>query len=256
MGGGSDSGRPERRRVDTAAKAAFLAAIRDGAPRDEAAERAGFTSEAFYYQRKRDPVFRLAWIFARDLSAADERSAAATATLTYEAGQVRIVPNANRILQRRPVRRRIFDERRKRLFLDHFAGTADLEESAAVAGVAKSTVVQHRLKDPDFAAACEAALAIGYALLEGEAVRQRLEAQQKLREGLCPTGEIAQEFERVMRLLARYERKGGRIGFREVAAGQERRWTFDEAIDWLDRKLQALGVRRGIIPPSAADDLE
>lgn len=256
MGGGSDSHKPGGRRVDVAAKEAFLAAIRDGAPREEAAGRAGFTANAFFYHRKRDPVFRLAWTFAHELSAADERSATASAKLHYEAGEVRIVPNANRLLQRRPVRRRHFDETRKRLFLDHFAGTADLEEAAAVAGVGKSTVVQHRLKDPDFGAACEAALAIAYALLEGEAVRQRLEAQRKLREGLCPTGEIAQEFERVMRLLARYERKNGRIGVREVAEGRERRWTFDEAIDWLDKKLQALGVRRGILPPPAADGPE
>lgn len=248
MGGNSDSRAP-RRRVDSAAKEAFLAALRGGARRGEAAKQAGFASQAFYYARKRDPVFRLAWRWALELSAADERSAFATATLSYEAGEVRIVPNRNRPLQRRPVRRRLFDDERKRLFLEHLAGTADAHEAAAVAGVGYSTVTQHRLKDSEFAAAWDEALPHAYALLETEAVRQRLEAQRNLREGLCPTGEVSKEFERVLRLLDRYDRRSGRLGVREVRPGRERRWTFDEAIEWLDGKLQALGHRRGLLPP-------
>ena len=255
MGGKSDSG-PRRRRVDAAAKEAFLAALRGGAPRDRAAKQAGFTAEAFYYARRRDPSFRLAWLWALELSAADERSAFATAQLSYEAGEVRIVPNRNRPLQRRPIRRRLFDDARKRLFLAHLAGTADAHEAAAVAGIGYSTAAQHRLKDSEFAAAWDGILPHAYALLETEAVRQRLEAQRKLREGLCPTGEVAKEFERVMRLLDRYDRRNGRVGVREVAPGRERRWTFDEAIDWLDRKLQALGLRHGLIPPPDGDSRE
>jgi len=242
MSGTCDSGRA-RRRVDTGAKEAFLAALRDGVPRDEAARRAGFTSEAFYYARKRDGVFRFAWMWALELSAADERGAFAAAAAD---GDEVIAPNANRLLQRRRVRRRRFDDRRKRVFLDHFAGTADAHAAAAAAGVGYSTVVQHRLKDAGFARGWDEALAVAYAALEAEAVRQRLDAQRNLREGLCPTGEITQEFDRVVRLLARYERRDGRIGMRAPGRGHERRWTFDEAIDALDRKLRALGARSGV----------
>ena len=256
MSGTGDS-RPPRRRLEMAAREAFLAALRDGVPRDEAARQAGFTAEAFYYARKRDGVFRLAWLWALELSAADERAAFAGRGLDEDET---IAPNANRRLQRRRVRRRRFDDKRKRIFLDHFAGTADAHAAAAAAGVGYSTVVQHRLKDAEFAAGWDEALAVAYAALEAEALRQRLEAQRNLREGLCPKGEMAQEFERILQLLARYERRNGGIGLRGVGEGRERRWTFDEAIAELDRKLRAMGARHGIeaepIEPPQGRDAE
>jgi hypothetical protein len=241
--GGSDSDRG-RRRVDEVAKARFLEALRASLPRDEAAQQAGFTATAFYYVRERDAVFRHAWLWALELSAIDARArrAAAAPPLSDAA----IAPNANRRLQLRVERRRRFDDARKQIFLDHFAGTADGHAAAAAAGVGYSTVLQHRRKDPDFAARWDEALAVAYANLEAEAVRQRLEAQQRIRDGLCPTGEMSKEFDRTMQLLARYRRPGGRVGFREVGPGRERRWSFEEAIVELDRSLRALGVRHGI----------
>lgn len=252
--GGDDSEQPTQRRIDGTAKAAFLAALRTGLKRDDAAAHAGFTATAFYYARRRDRVFDLACAWAMDLSAADERSARAAADpLAAIPGDVAIAPNSNRALQARPVRRPLFDDRRKRIFLDHFAGTADAHAAAAAAGVAYVTVTQHRRKDAEFAVAWDEALAVAYAALEAEVVRQRLDAQRNFRDGLCPTGEIATEFERVMKLLARYDRGGGRIGLRQIGQGGEKRATFDEAIEWLDRKLEALGVRRNLLPPPSDD---
>jgi hypothetical protein len=245
--------RPDKKRVEGAAKRDFLAGLRAGLKRDDAARQAGFTANAFYYARRADPVFALAWAWAVDLSAADAYAARTAAALPATApGEARIAPNSNRVLQLRPVRRASFDDRRKRIFLDHFAGTADAHQAAEAAGVAYSTVLAHRRNDPDFAAGWDEALAVAYAALEAEAVRQRLEAQRDLREGLCPKGEIPREFDRVVRLLARYERKDGRIGMRGRGRGGEQRWSFDEAIALLDRKLRALGVRRGVVPPDAA----
>ncbi|HEV7660374.1 MAG TPA: hypothetical protein VGO55_11065 [Allosphingosinicella sp.] len=242
--------RPGKTRVDAAAKRDFLAGLRAGLKRDGAAKRAGFTANAFYYARRGDPVFALAWAWAVDLSAADAH-AARIAAAPFDPDEAVIAPNAGRRLQLRPIRRALFDARRKRIYLDHFAATADARAAAAAAGVSPCTVSAHRRSDPEFAAAEADALAIAYASLEAEAVRQRLEAQRNLREGLCPTGEIAQEFDRVIRLLARYERKSGRIGLRTPGVGRERRMSFDDAIALLDRKLRALGVRRGLIPPAA-----
>ena len=250
--GGSDSRRAPRRRVDAAAKQAFANGLRAGLKRDDAARAAGFTANAFYYAGTRDPLFASACRWAMDLSAADERSARAAAA-PLEGRNFAPVPNANRRLQARPVRRPRFDDRRRRIFLDHFAGTADLRQAARAAGVAPCTVNQHRRADAAFAAACEEALGHAYATLEAEAVRQRLEAQRNLREGLCPTGEVAQEFDRVLKLLARYERKNGRVGTRTLAPGRERRWTFDDAIEALDKKLSALGIRRNLLPPPQSD---
>lgn len=244
MGTSGDSERRKRRRVETEAKALFLAGLRKGLPRDEAAAAAGFTSAAFYYARARDAVFHWAWLWANELSAADEHAARA-ARAAPTPGMV-IVPNANRRLQGQRTRRRRFDDDRKRIFLDHFAGTADAHAAAEAAGVGHSTVIQHRRKDAEFAAAWDEALAVAYAQLEAEAVRQRLEAQRNLRDGIVPVGEMPREFDRVLQLLARYRRPDGRIGLREVGPGRERRWSFDEAIVALDAKLRALGARHGI----------
>ena len=248
MSGGSDSGRPGRRLIDAGAKAGFVADLRAGVSRDEAARRAGFSAEAFYGARKRDALFRSAWIWALELSAVDEREAQRAAALAAAARGDPIAANNLRPLQRRRMRGIKFTGARKRAFLDHYAGTADAFASADAAGIHYSTFHKHYRSDPDFAAACGEALAVAYAQLEAEAVRQRLEAQRDMREGISPKGEMPREFDRVMRLLARYDRKDGSIGLRRVSRGRERRWTFDEAIALLDKKLRALGARHDVAP--------
>ena len=76
MGGGSDSG--PRRLINSAAKARLLAGLRAGGSRESAAAGAGFPLKSFYGARRRDPVFRLGWIWALELSAADEQAALRT----------------------------------------------------------------------------------------------------------------------------------------------------------------------------------
>jgi len=241
--------RRARRAIATAAKADFVAALRAGTCRDQAAAAAGHTPDGFYYARRKDPLFALAWAWARELSGADQHAAARAAAARLPSPDCDIAPNANRILQRRPRRRMHFDDRRKRLFLDYFAGTADAYAAADHAGVSYSAVTAHHRKDAAFAAAWDEALAIAYALLEAEAVRQRLEAQKRLRELPSPTGEMAQEFDRVIKLLSRYHRRnGGAPAMRRVGAGRERAWSFDEAMYALEKKLNALGIRRGLLP--------
>jgi hypothetical protein len=243
MGGGIESGRTPKRRIDDEAKACFLKGLRAGLGRDAAAKAAGFSSTAFYYARDRDPVFALAYAWAVDLSAADAHAARAVAALP---GTGQITPTGGRRLQRRTIRRARFDDRRKRLFLDHFAGTADARAACVAAGICYSTYTQHRRKDPEFAAGCAEALAIAYADMEAESVRTRLEAQRNLRDGICPAGEAAKEFDRQMKLLERHERKGGGIGVRSVAHGGQQRASFQDFLAAADRKLRALGARHGI----------
>jgi hypothetical protein len=255
MGRTSESG---RRGIDAEAKARFLQALRAGLARDSAAQAAGFTANAFYHARNRDPVFALGWRWAQDLSAADAHAARAAAALP---GTGEIAPTGGRRLQRRPVRRARFDDRRKRIFLDHYAGTADSSAACAAAGIAPSTFTQHRRKDPEFATACAEALAIAYADLEAESLRARREAQRDLRDGICPAGEAAKEFERQMKLLERYDRKHGGVGMREVGPGGHRRADFWDFIAAADAKLRALGARHGVNaepvrPPRAAPDGE
>jgi len=235
-----DSQAPRKRRVDAAAKAAFVAALRGGARRHAAAKAAGFSANAFYHARESDPAFALAWRFALELSAIDARAT------PPPPGSAPIAANANRPLQARGERRRRFDDDRKRIFLDYFAGTADANAACAAAGISYSAYTAHYRKDPEFRAACDEALAVAVAGLEAEAVRQRVEAQRNLREGLCPAGEISKEFDRVMQLLARYDRRDRRYGRRERHYGRLKRWSFEEAIVALDKYLRALGARHGI----------
>jgi hypothetical protein len=246
----NESGRAPRRRIDAAAKACFLEGLRAGLKRDEAAALAGFTANAFYYARRSDRVFALGWAWAHDLSAADTRAARAVAALP---GTGEIAPTGGRVLQRRNIRRARFDDGRKRIFLDHYAGTADAHAACAAAGISMSTFTQHRRKDREFAAGCAEALAIAYADMEAESVRGRLEAQRNLRDGICPAGEAAKEFDRQMKLLERHDRKNGGIGLREVPHGSQQRWDFDDAIALFGSKLRAYGLRRGIVPPETGE---
>ena len=250
------AGKAPRRLIDGAAKLRFLDGLRAGLRRDAAARQAGFSATAFYDARARDPLFARGWAWASELSATDTRGARAVRALP---GSGEIAPTGGRILQRRHIRRARFDERRKRLWLDHFAASADARAACVTAGIAYSTFTQHRRKDPDFAAACTEALAIAYAAMEAESLSQRLAAQRDLRAGICPAGEAAKEFDRQMQLLARYDRKGGGIGFREVGAGGQQRADFSEFIAAADARLRALGARHGIEaepvrPPRRAPD--
>lgn len=236
---------PGRRLIDAAVKAQFLSALRDGATREAAAAACGFPLASLYNARGRDPLFHFAWQWARDLAAIDQRGGE-LALRTPEGERIRVAPGNRRLLQRRRMSWLRFTERRQQIYLDHFAGSADAEAAAAAAGVTSETVRKHCRKHPEFAALRDEALRFAYAKLEAEAVRQRLEAQGRLRENLEPTGEMAQEFERVMKLLARYDRRDGRVGPREIGHGRQQRWTFEEAMVALDKKLRSLGLRHGI----------
>jgi len=243
MDGGSDSRGPARRLIDAEAKARFLAALRANAHRDAAAAAAGFPLKSLYGARRRDPVFRLGWIWALELSAGDEQAARRTPSPIGDDVPVRIAPQGGRVLQRRRMRWVKFTEKRQQIFLDHFAGTADAEAAAEAAGVCYATVRNHYRKHPEFAAAWHEALRQAVTALEAEAVRQRLDMQRRLAENLEPKGEMAAEFERVMKILARWDRRDGRTGPREVSRGHLKSWSFDEAMVSLDKRLRALGAR-------------
>ncbi|HEY0413767.1 MAG TPA: hypothetical protein VGD66_11545 [Allosphingosinicella sp.] len=245
---GTDSQAPPRRLIDTGVKARFAAALRRGMSREAAAAAAGFPLKSFYGARARDPLFRLAWEWAMDLFAWYERTGRGVPP--EEGGAtVRIAPQGHRPLQRRRMSWVKFNESRQLIFLDHFAATADAGAAAAKAGVSIATVNAHRRRNPEFAAAWDEALAHAVALLEAEAVRQRLDAQRRLTENLNPTGEMTQEFERVIKLLARWDRKGGGFGPRPRPPVESQAWTFDDAIAALDKRLRALGLRKTGLPP-------
>jgi hypothetical protein len=239
--------------IDAAAKVAMLAAVREGRRLGEVAASHGVSLQAFYSARRRDPLFAAAWRDAHALSAEAERRP----VQPEDPDEIRITSNNRRLLQRRKMRHVRFDERRKGVFLAHFARSCDLLAAATAAGVCERTVYNHRHSDPAFAAAFQAALDRGYERLEAEAARRRIEAQKRLRAAMeeaeaagepLPLEEEGVEFDRTMKLLARWDRRHGGLGPREVRRGYQRSVSFEEAIALLDRKLTHFGLRRGVPP--------
>jgi len=243
--------------IDAAAKVAMLAALREGRRLDDVAAGYGVTLQAFYSARRRDPLFAAAWGDAHALSAEAERRGAVE--VDGEAGEdPPVASNNRRLMQRRRMRHVRFDARRKGIFLAAFARSCDLLAAAAAAGICERTVYNHLRLDPAFAEAFQAALEEGYRWLEAESVRQRLEAQTRLRAAIeaaeeagepLPLAEAGVEFDRAMTLLARWDRRDGRLGPRQVGPCGQRVWTFEEAIAALDKKMRDLGLREGAPPP-------
>jgi hypothetical protein len=176
MGKRNESRAPQRR-IDMAAKTRFLEALRAGASAKAAARLAGFSAEAFYGARKRDPLFGMAWLWAMELSTEDARQARRKSSLVALADGVEIVPNNQRALQKRVVRATRFNTARRQFFIDIFAATADFGAACEAAGVAQSTVYKTLAREPDFARRRDEARVLAVSRLEDEAVRRRLAAQ-------------------------------------------------------------------------------
>jgi hypothetical protein len=83
----------------------------------------------------------------------------------------RIQLRAARGTRKAKPRRTGFTRERKDAFLSFFAATANADASARAAGISKSTVHEHRRKDPVFRAAWYEALEEGYARVEALSVR-------------------------------------------------------------------------------------
>lgn len=251
--GGNGSGKAQRAPagcVDAEAKRRFVSALKRGVALAAAAREAGCSISPFYKARAQDAEFAQDWVDALELSALRERALVVEPPPAADGDEVRIAPNNKRPLQLRRMRQVRFAGKRIETFLSYFAGTGDVSAAAAAAQVDESTVYKRYRKDSVFAADWDAALMQAYLKLDAEALRQRLEAQKKVRDEIVPAGEIAAEFGRVMQLLERGERRLKRGEGRCFVKVTPKRPTFDEAIEALDRKLRALGL---IIPPLPPD---
>ncbi len=243
------------RRIDADAKATFLAVLRRGAPRENAAEGAGFSLTGFYGARRRDPAFAADWAAALAAPAARKRRARA-----YEErgkGELRIAAANRRFVQRRRRSHVRFTAERRAICLVHLAATADTKAAAAAAGVCEATVHNHCRADPGFGELYRETLAGAYVRLEAESLALGLMAQARLRYALdtaepgqrpvcCPTcghrPDEAEAFDGAMRLLARWDRKQRRNEQSFKPGGRRQAWTFERSIEELDKWLAAMGV--------------
>jgi transposase-like protein len=217
----------KKRRFDARAKAAFVAALEQGASVAAAARAAGFCVSTIYSARAKCALFRQAW---------DEAAEAGSAP-------VLIAPAGGRRVQKRRVRRRLFGERLKAEFLEHFAGSCNIAAAAEAAGVGRSTVNKHLLEDGDFRERFEEVLQLAYVQLEAEAVRARLEAIRRRprlkgdREG-PPADE---DFDRTLQLLR--EHKRGRGGGPLRPGRVPGRASVEEVCKALAKRLKAFDAR-------------
>jgi hypothetical protein len=241
---------PPQRQIDSVAKAAFIARLKEGLCREDAAAAAGFSLTGFYGARNRDPQFASDWKSALALPPAARRRDRAY----EERGEVRIAPSNRRLLQRRRRRLVRFTAERREIYVTHLAETCDSVAAAQAAGVHPGTARYHRRIDPVFDSACCDALAQGYRFLETEIVRLRLEAQKRLRAALeradpaarpALLAEQGAEFDRIMKLLARFDRKARRPDSRFKPGGRRQAWTFERAIVELDKALDGLARKTG-----------
>jgi hypothetical protein len=215
-----------RRKVfDETAMGVVVAALRRGATVRAAAREAGFSEGTVHDWRRRAPHFDAA---CRE--ALDSREA-----LVVQA------PGGGRGWQLRRPQRNAFTERRKQIYLDHFAATGDSRASAAAAAVSKSTVSNHRRNDPVFAEGYRRALALAYETLEAEAVRDRLAAMARIDVDPARAQVAAgEDFDRTLQLLREHKRVPAAKGGRPPSL-----CSFEEGFAALERELDAFEGREG-----------
>lgn len=158
--------------------------------------------------------------------------------------RVRIIPNKRRVVQVQQTRRKLFDAKAKRAFLDHFAASCNAVQSAKAAGFAYTTVYRHRASDPAFAAKWDEALRYGYQRLEELALSQAIAALDwQPRDGPEPAPQTL-KLDPAMALQLLREHKRGLAGIakpgRMPAAA-----TNAEVIEALTKRLRAFGIEAG-----------
>ena len=213
----------------------FVEALEAGALVEAAAAAAGVAVSTLYFRRERDAAFAEAW----------------DAAVARSSGPVLVFCRSKRRYQKQRARRVRFDDKRKQVFLDRFAGSCNLAAAAEEAGVSSDTVHKHLRADASFAAAFDEALRLGYTLLEAETLGQHRADLEKFRVAPAPDALKDQSFERSMKLLAYYRRRDGGIGPRPVE-NRWRKWTFDEAIVLLEKRLEKFGALPKVIDPETA----
>ena len=162
-----------------------------------------------------------------------------------------IVPGSNRGLHKRRRRAGLFGKRRRETFLEHLAATCNVTASAAEAGVSVSTTYANRMRDADFAADWDAALAQGYARLEAallERANRGAERAQWRGDKIVagPDAPDGLSFEQAMQLMSHARRAAAGLTARNRL--MPKRVPIEQVAEKLIRKFRALGVdpdRRG-----------
>jgi hypothetical protein len=150
----------------------------------------------------------------------------------------RVQVRAPRGAKKAKPRRNGFTKSRKEEFLAPFAATCNAKGSARAAGVAWTTVYQHRKSDPAFRAAWEEALDEGYARVEAELVRRSAIVPRVKADGKAARANAAIDPKVALAILESYRRNGGR----RPGAILPRPYDMEEVRARLEAKMRALGM--------------
>jgi hypothetical protein len=227
------------RRFGPADRAVVITALLDGATLAAAAKAAGFAVQTLYDARRRCPLFARAW-----------------ADAVAESGRPRLVAmGTGGWWQIKKLRRNRFTRARKEAFLGRLAVDPEIGAAAAAAGVCRATVYVHRESDPAFASAWREALQLGVLTIEARLLAERRaalaayrvipgEAAARFGAAAGPAADPAErdvEFWRMMHLLR--EHKRGLAGAVPRKGRRPTRWSFEEAIDRIEKGLAAYDAR-------------
>jgi hypothetical protein len=165
---------------------------------------------------------------------------------------LRIIPNKNRLRQVAPTRRKLFDAAAQAEFLEWFAATCNCSLSARKTGFHYRIVIRHWREDADFGERCEAALKMGCPRLEelalraAEAALRRAAARPIKGDRRPPPEHFAMDPTVALQLLREHKRHlAGLPGGSGRGAKPGRpltRWSFDEAMEALEKKLKHFEV--------------
>ena len=169
---------------------------------------------------------------------------------------LRIIPNKNRRAQVAPTSRKLFDDAAKAEFLEWFAATCNCSLAARKTGFHYRTVLRHWREDEAFGARCEAALKMGYPRLEELALRaaevalKRAAGEPIAGDRTPPAEHFRMDPSTALQLLRDHWRHlaglAGGSGRGAKPGPPLTRWSFEDAMVALDKKLRSMGLRHGI----------
>ena len=154
----------------------------------------------------------------------------------------RIIPNKNRKAQVAPTRRKLFDAKTRKAFLEHLAATCNVVRSAEAAGIHYRTAYRTRMEDPAFRADWGRALEQGYARLEMIVLERAMRGGEPIALSGDAEAPASEPWDRDLALQLLREHKRGLAGVGKAGAPPTRA-TIEEARELLFKKLKALGVR-------------
>ena len=168
--------------------------------------------------------------------------------------RTRIASGKNRRVQIvRTGGRKLFDRKRKEVFLEWFAATCNVKYAAHRAGVCYQTVFKHRMADEGFAEMWDKCLAQGYARVEAQSVETEVSAEHYKVDGDWEAPELqAMDADYRLALLREHKKSVGAgasaFGVARKQGRRPRTASNEEVRAALVKRLVVFGVR--FAPPS------